>query len=107
MMTRRQRLTKALTINISSLSFGKLVAIVSGSVVLGGALGGAARYVGHFETKTHAESTFVRRDSMAIYQQGDALIHQRDSLITAAAIAAMQKDLSSLVRACQRKGECP
>lgn len=51
-------------------------------------------------TKAGVESTYVRRDTFA-------LTHQRDSLNSTAELRAIKTNLDALVRACQRRKECP
>lgn len=50
--------------------------------------------------KHSADETYVRRDTFA-------LIHKTDSLIGEARNARIDTALNALVRACQRKRECP
>lgn len=77
------------------LVLGALIPIVA-------ALAGAARFITHA-----ADDTYVRRDSFATYQAGESLVHRTDSLITEARNARIDTALNALVRACQRKRECP
>lgn len=49
-------------------------------VPLAGILAAAARAAGNVETRTHADSTFVRKDSLAIQQAGFARRYSVDSV---------------------------
>lgn len=111
MMTRRQKLTATLNHRISAMSFGTLLKIAGALVAIITPLAAAARWAHNtanaYPTKAAVESLYVRRDSFAVYQAGESQVHQRDSLIMAATVESMKKDLSTLVRACQKKGDCP
>lgn len=82
----------------------KTLVFLASLIPLTAAAAGVARAVkttvDSFATKAAVESTYVRRDSAA-------LRNQRDSLNTTAALSALQKDVGALVRACQRRRECP
>lgn len=52
------------------------------------------------ETKGHAESTFVRRDSLEKWRQ-------RDSLNLRNALDRLGGNIDMLVRACQNEKKCP
>lgn len=64
------------------------------AIPLAAALGGTARWA-----KGAADDTYVRRDSLALWRQ-------RDSLNLRNELADMKKDIKTLLRACERKGEC-
>lgn len=79
--------------------------ILLGSLIpIAAAVAGVARAVktttDSYATKTGVESTYVRKDSFA-------LTHQRDSLNESAEFRALRNDVGALVRACQRRRECP
>jgi hypothetical protein len=63
--------------------------------------------ISHVETRAHAESVFVRKDTFAIHLAGEALVHRTDSLVIEARTARIDTALNALLRACRRKGECP
>lgn len=44
-------------------------------IPLGAAFGASLRALNNVETRTHAESMFVRRDSFAIHQAAEATLH--------------------------------
>lgn len=66
------------------------------AVPISGAFAGTARLAGNVETRTHAESTFVRRDSMAMYRQAMSSQRYDDSLISAGALREMFHMVSGL-----------
>lgn len=81
------------------LALGALIPVVA-------AVAATARVVNGVETKTHADSTYVRRDSLAIQQAGFARRYSVDSVAREAREARIDTSLAVLVRACVRKGEC-
>lgn len=105
-MTRKERITSALTVRVSTMPFARLLGIVIGVCTLVGLLAGAARWVGGFETKSHADSTFVRKDSAVVQQAGIARRYSVDSVARMARDERIDSALAVLVRACIRKGDC-
>lgn len=57
--------------------------------------------------KVSADATYVARDTFDIYRNQQALQHRTDSLVADGRNARIDSALAALVRACQRKGECP
>lgn len=56
------------------------IKILLAVVPLSGVVAGVARTANQVETKAHAESTFVRKDTFAIHLAGEALQYRTDSL---------------------------
>lgn len=73
----------------------KKLLLLGSLIPLAAAIAGTARAIKHA-----ADDTYVRRDSFA-------LVHQRDSLVSDARSSRIETALGALVRACQRKRECP
>lgn len=74
------------------------------------ALIGAVIAVGGWAVKSGAraiDERYVHTDSFRVVQSGAALRHQRDSLSYDAQFARIDTSLAALVRACQKRGECP
>lgn len=87
----RQRPPRALII------LGLLIPIAAAAAEAARVLKGVADNV---ETRSHAESLYVRRDSSEIR-------HLSDSLNLNAKLDALTTGVNQLVRVCQRKGDCP
>lgn len=110
-MTPKQRFTAALRKPVQEWSVTALIGAVVGVLTITGFAAAGARAahnsVNNIETKPHAESLFVRRDSFAAYQAGVSRRMSVDSVAREARDARMDATLSALYRACQHKGECP
>lgn len=93
------------------LPFPRWVKILLALVPLSGLVAGAARATvktaANLETRSHADSVYLRKDTFAIKQAGAVLSHQRDSLVYDAQFSQINTSLAALVRACQKRGECP
>lgn len=98
-MTDRQRKTMT-TIGAALAAPFAVWALTSGTAA-------SLRALSNVETRPHADSTFVRKDSFAIHLAGEAFVHRTDSLIIEARTARIDTALNALLRACRRKGECP
>jgi len=57
--------------------------------------------------KKVADAAYVRQDTFALYRSGEMAKRLRDSLINDARLTRIDTGLAQLVRACQRKRECP
>ena len=66
--------------------------------------------IGGWAVRTGADAVdhrYVHADTFALYRIDQERIHQRDSLIHDAREARIDTSLSYLLRACQRRRECP
>jgi hypothetical protein len=104
-MTRTERFTQAF--RIETMSAKTLARLIIGGVALAGSLGAAGRWINSHPTKAEVDSSYVHKYDFALYQQGMATLHMRDSLIQDARDVRRDSLLSSLYRACHRRGECP
>lgn len=57
--------------------------------------------------KVSADATYVARDTFEVYRNQLSFQHRTDSLVAEARNARIDSALAALVRACQRRGECP
>lgn len=78
-----------------------ITAILAAAVVVGGWMVNNAPKVA-----SALDRRYVHTDSFAIHQQGEALVHQRDSLVIDARLTRIDTSLGMLVRDCQRRGGC-
>lgn len=88
-------------------SLKRFLTLVGLALPVVGSIAATARYANSLETRPHAESTYVRQDSFAIYQARMAAKRERDSLIADAKMSRIDTSLNVLVRACRRRGDCP
>jgi len=78
-------------------------AVIPAAVAVLGLMQPASHVLAHHCVTVACVST----DTFAVYQEGAARIRERDSLNTSGQFARIDTSLAQLVRACQRRGECP
>lgn len=109
-MTRRERVTAAFARSTPAQKALSIIAGLTTVAVFVGILAGCARWAheaaNNIATKAEIDSLYVRQTTFAVFQQGLAAQHQRDSLIQDARAVRAESKLDVLVAACRKRGDC-